>query len=298
MELFAPKLILVPTDFSETAAHALRYASTLAQRFGAHLLVLHVGQYTPPVDFMTVAAGVCDYSRQPLLEQSLEFLQRNAEENIATAVPFDIRVVEGATVPAIAAQVRECGADLIVMGTHGRMGLSRLLFGSVTAAVMQTATVPVIAVNADVSEMAHVAKILCPVTFTDATREALRHAAALVESRSAPLVLIRKLDKENSRNELRELVHLRRWVPRELVDRCEMQFCTDESATEITSVASKTHVDLIAVGVEPETTVYDTLRGTVAEQIVQRSRCAVLTMNAKAAAGRSAVSELAGTTSV
>ena len=77
MEPLTPKLILVPTDFSAPAAHALRYAAALGERFRAHLLVIYVDAFVPPGD----------------LER--EQLQTFAETHIPATVPFDIRVLTG-----------------------------------------------------------------------------------------------------------------------------------------------------------------------------------------------------------
>ena len=138
-----PRLILVPADFSEAAASALRYAATLAARMEAHLLVLHADPFVAPVDLMSV-----DSPREDMIEIARERLAVFAETNIAANVPYDVRVVVGTPVDAIPAQVAETGAGLIVMGTHGRSAVGRLLFGSVTEAMMRVATVPVIAVHA------------------------------------------------------------------------------------------------------------------------------------------------------
>ena len=140
------KLILVPTDFSEPATRALRYASTLAQESGAHLLVLYADTFEIPIDYTTTAAQVALGSQQ-LAENVREELQTYTELHVGTTVPFDVRVVINKPVNAILDQARETGADLIVMGTHGRTGLSRLMVGSVTDAIVRMATVPVLTVN-------------------------------------------------------------------------------------------------------------------------------------------------------
>lgn len=275
MEPFEPKLILVPTDFSEPAAHALRYASALAERFGAHLLVIHADRFVPVVDYTAIPAEVFGDVQESMVENAREVLQANAEENISAAVPFDLRVIVGYTLEAISTQLRESGANLVVMGTHGRTGVSRLLFGSVTESVMRTSTVPVIAVNPGASEGAHVERVLCPVSFTETNREALRRAAALVDSRRrAPLVLVQSTHDDPLR--------VQQWVPRELADRCVMKRTSAGDVEEILNLTTAAGADLIALGVEPERTIHETLLGTFAERIVQQSRCAVLTVNAHA----------------
>ena len=271
MEPLEPKLILVPTDFSEPAARALRYASALAERFGAHLLVIHSDYFAPPIDF---PAGAFDYSREVMIESTREALQAHVEQNIPATVPFDIRVIIGAPLDAIAAQARESGANLVVMGTHGRTGVTRLLFGSVTESVMRTCAAPVIAVAPGASESARVEKVLCPITFTEATREALRRAAALVDTRRSPLVLV--LSKAD------DPLRVQQWLPRDLADRCEIKRSAAAAAEEIVSLASAAGANLIAIGVEPDRTVHESLMGTFAERIVQHSPCAVLTVNANA----------------
>jgi len=140
------KLILVPTDFSEMASRALRYAATLADQSGAHLLVLYADNFTIPVDYTTTAAQVAIGSQQ-LADNAREELQKYTELNVGPNVPFDVRVVIGSPTTAILNEVHETGADLIVMGTHGRSGVRRLIVGSVTDAVVRMATVPVLTVN-------------------------------------------------------------------------------------------------------------------------------------------------------
>jgi nucleotide-binding universal stress UspA family protein len=140
------KLILVPTDFSGPATRALRYASKLAQESGAHLLVLYADPFEIPIDYTTTAAQVA-IGIQQLAENARDELQAYTELQVDTRVAFDVRVAINKPVAAILEQARETGADLIVMGTHGRSGFRRLIVGSVTDAVVRLATVPVLTVN-------------------------------------------------------------------------------------------------------------------------------------------------------
>lgn len=283
MEPFAPKLILVPTDFSEPAAHALRYASALAERFGAHLLVIHADRFVPVVDFIATPADLFGELQASMIENAREVLQAHAEENLSVTVPFDTRVIVGDVLEAIDAQAREAGANLVVMGTHGRTGVGRLFFGSVTEAVMQASTLPVIAVSSDAPAKARIGKIFCPVTFTAASREALRYAAVLSDN-DAPVVLVHSI--EEGETAMHALAHMRKWVPPELAGRCEMKLTTADDAGELVAMAQDAGADLIALGVKPRSSVYEELRGTLTERIVQQSGCAVLTVNEKAAIGK------------
>lgn len=225
MEPKTPKLILVPTDFRAPSAQALRYGAALAERFSAHLLVIHADTFVPPVDFTISAAGVFDMPREELVEAAREQLQTFAETHISRSVPYDVRVLLGNPIDAIVMQASETGADLIVMGTHGRTGLRRLLIGSVTEAVMRLAPVPVIVVH----------------------EESRLEAAAMRRIVSIP---------------------------------------EGAGAAEIADAGD---ADLIVLGIPGDRSIADSLRGTMAERIVQRSACPVLTVNRFAAARIAAI---------
>jgi nucleotide-binding universal stress UspA family protein len=280
MQLFQPKVIVVPTDFSEPAAHALRYASALAERFGSHLLVIYADSFIPPIDLAGTAVSAFSQYANQMIEDTRERLDIHAEQNIRPCVPYDVRVVVASPVNAIIEQACDAGADLIVMGTHGRTGLRRLLVGSVTEGVIRSATTPVIAVNSTTAETAGVHKVLCPVMFTAASRVALRYAADLTDTPNSPLVLFHGIVEQELQSTVDELLRLQDWAPKELVDRCELKIMPERVPPEqIVQFAKLTHADLIALGVPVDRSIADVLRGTIAEQILHASPCPVLVVN-------------------
>jgi hypothetical protein len=164
------------------------------------------------------------------------------------------------------------------MGTHGRTGVRRLLLGSVTEAVMRIAPVPVIAVNPRAPERATIEKALCPVDYTPSCADALRSAAVFADK----LVLVHGVDQIGRCFD--ELPRLRAWAPPEIVDRCELKLMTSNaSPAEIVAFAREIDANLIALGVPSDRTLSESLFGSLAEQIVHHSTCAVLTVNAFAA---------------
>lgn len=278
MKPIEPQLILVPTDLSEPAAHALRYASSLGERLGARLLVVHADSFIPPTDFTATTAGVFELSRDAMIVTATDALRKHAEQNVRAGVPFDLRVVVGEPLEAILKLVRESGADLVVMGTHGRTGVRRLVLGSVAEAVMRAAPVPVIAVNLTASDSAEVDKVLCPVDFTPACRDALRQAAVLTTSSGTPLILLRTVDDEHADLGVEERNLLHHWLPAELADRCETKLISSaHEADRIVETAKSVRAQLIAFGVTGRTP-REPLLGTTAEQVMQRSNCPVLTV--------------------
>lgn len=137
--------IVVPTDFAPASASALELALTMAGAFDAKITLLHVWELPiyPYMDFMlnsAVISEVEDAARQGLA-RALEELRKSlpgAQSKLKTGVPWE-GILEAAS---------ELGADLIVMGTHGRHGLSRLTLGSVAERVVRLSPVPVLTVHA------------------------------------------------------------------------------------------------------------------------------------------------------
>ena len=140
------KTILVPSDFSECSDAALRYGLELARRFDARLHLLHVVQ--DPLTQPWAAEGFS----APLFE-AVEKWQREAKARLAAAIPLsDVgRVTVSATVAWPYAEILRYAAendvDLIVMGTHGRSGVSHMLLGSIAERVVRHAPCPVLTVR-------------------------------------------------------------------------------------------------------------------------------------------------------
>jgi nucleotide-binding universal stress UspA family protein len=142
------RLILVPTDFSEASAVALRTAIRLAQRFLAEIEIFHANLdpslvLPPPAD-VVVRPGAFERARAEAAEQ----LDRAVEEVRAAGVPCTGTSEVGRSDAAIVDRARRSGAGLIVMGTHGRRGLSHVLVGSVAEKVVEHARCPVLVVPA------------------------------------------------------------------------------------------------------------------------------------------------------
>jgi nucleotide-binding universal stress UspA family protein len=130
--------ILHPTDFSGCSDHAFRLACTLARHSNAPLIVLHVS--TPFRAFDLAAALPPGYSEG--LRAQLDHVDARDPQ-----VRIERRLAEGDPATEIVRLAREAGCNLIVLGTHGRTGLSRVLMGSVAEQVVRKAPCPVITVK-------------------------------------------------------------------------------------------------------------------------------------------------------
>jgi nucleotide-binding universal stress UspA family protein len=140
-----PKNILVPIDFSEQSEMAATAACALAAKTGATVHFLHA--YLIPVESVGLAHTVSqDYVRQFVAESTAQ-LQELAGKLCPGAILGPFQVVSGDPRGVIVAKAEELHAELIVMGTHGRRGLSRALMGSVAESVAHTAHCSVLVVR-------------------------------------------------------------------------------------------------------------------------------------------------------
>jgi len=134
----AQKTIVFPTDFSHASDAALPHAEALAKQSAARLLIVHVEE--PPLAY---GGGELYYGLpEPSSDRILKML-----EDVKPAdpkVPFAHRLTMGDPAGEIVRIAADEGAEMIVLGTHGRTGMTRLLMGSVAEAIVRRAPCPVL----------------------------------------------------------------------------------------------------------------------------------------------------------
>jgi nucleotide-binding universal stress UspA family protein len=146
---FALQKILLPTDFSGCANYALPYAAAIARATNAAIICVHVVEpVVPAVGYTGLAEPmpIADISEQ--LEDSAERqLPKLAECEECAGLDVEEMIVHGDAAAEIVRVAAERGADLIVISSHGRTGLGRIIFGSTAEAVVRHATCPVLVVK-------------------------------------------------------------------------------------------------------------------------------------------------------
>ena len=144
--MIALKTLLVPSDFSECSEAAVRYGLELARRFDAKLHLLHV-VYDPALQ-----PWATEGMTLPLLDAVDQWQKESRQRLIDAVPPADAgRVTVSATIGSPYAEILryadENDVDLIVMGTHGRSGMSHVLLGSIAEKVVRHAPCPVLTVR-------------------------------------------------------------------------------------------------------------------------------------------------------
>ena len=139
--MFMPRTILHPTDFSEASKAAFDIAASLARDYDAKLIVAHI---SPLPEIAYTEGGVMEAG--PALQEGL----RGRLQEIRPAdsgVRVEHRLVEGDAAEEILRLAKAEHCDVIVLGTHGRTGLNRVLMGSVAEEVSRHAECPVLTVR-------------------------------------------------------------------------------------------------------------------------------------------------------
>lgn len=293
------KRILFPTDFSECARHAFSYALDLARLFNAELHILHaIVNHT--------YAGYFSADQENLYKS----LRKNAEylmEDLIEKYPLDSIKVEKLYFPALSASsmiidyAGQSQIDLIVMGTHGRQGLSHLMLGSVAENVIRTANCPVLTVGKDADQnkdasITSIKNILVPIDFSEHSKKSLTYAIELAKNYKATLQLLHIIDTPiypafyvvdqlattsiASNIKTRVLENLSTLLKSlgECQVNTEIHALEGRAATDIVKFASENNSDLIVIATHGLTGVERFLLGSVTEKVVRIAKTPVFTV--------------------
>ena len=143
-----PKTVLIPTDFSAYSKQAAQEALAFVRGFGGRAVFLHVLdiQYIYPAAYGTEALSLPPIQPEELEPDWQEFLQ---DLPLGAGLSWEKLTREGHAAQQVANTAAEVGADLIVIGTHGRTGIAHMLLGSVAEQILRTAPCSVLTIRPD-----------------------------------------------------------------------------------------------------------------------------------------------------
>lgn len=297
------KTIVVPTDFSDNADQAVRYAHALASTTNGKVHCVHC------VDVGFAASGVVDgvYVSTAELHASLDSLKQHAQEELDKYVKLEhFRGIEitphlrvGPAPDEIAALADEVGGDLVIVGTHGRTGLDRFVFGSTCDKIVRTSKVPVLSVKHGEHEFLdkdgktlNIKNILCPMDFSEFSRGALTIAADLAKDFGARLILTHVVDARFDYPEwtaqvaLNNSEHLVK-AAQDYLDQVSGEFNHIETKVDVergiphkrvADLVKEEDIDLVVMPTHGRKGLAHALLGSVTEKIVRLAPCPVLTI--------------------
>ncbi len=190
---FALSRVLCPTDFSDFSAAAVSYAAALAASYGATLRLLHVNTPFPIVAPLGDVPGNTKlYESQRV--QSYRALETEAERIRKPGITVEVELRDGSAVHETLAAAADWDANLIVVGTHGRGGMERLVLGSVAEKVLRKAPCAVLAVPHEAIGRAGKAEriehVLCAHDGSAASAAGVAYARSLAERTGARITLV------------------------------------------------------------------------------------------------------------
>jgi len=299
----AVKNVLLATDFSATSEAALPYATAICRRFGS---TLHLAHVLSDANVLLLSGGVDYVSMGTLYEdahteagQKLDAISSRLE-----GIPHRNHVRHGQVWKSLEGIVAENEIDLIVVGTHGRTGLGKLLLGSVAEDILRHAPCAVLTVGPKVSGRAklpafqdrgrdlapvelELRQILFATDFASNAPLVAQKAAALAENFRAKLTLLHVIEDytelgsrpgpiEGNASRLRELIPLDavlQYPPETLLE-------FGSASERILQVASEREADLIVLGARAALDVGSThLPWSTAHHVIAQAYCPVLTLH-------------------
>ncbi len=280
--------ILVTTDFSEVSDRALDYAIALARRYDARIYLAHV-----------ITPDPFQFAEPQLAQATYEKVRQAAEEGITDilisgklrGVPHEVLMEEGNVWPILEKLIVEHEIDLIVVGTHGRGKVQKILIGSVAEEIFRQAGCAVMTVGpgvkGDTAKEIELKNILFATDFGTGAEKAAAHAFSLAQEHGARLSLLHVIESaaaytEESVARQREIniVRMRQLMPKGSENWCEPEFRVTFGAAveEILLAAREINADLIVMGAKPRKSLAGHAPLTIAYNIVTKAPSPVLTV--------------------
>jgi len=278
------KNVLYATDFSARSAPALPYALAIARKYHSKVFAAHVISLSPfPKSSLTVA-------RQAIAGQAV----REAKVAMGTIepqfkeIPHELMIRKGDIWDELAAIIAQNEIHLIVLGTHGRSGVSKVLMGSVAEKIFRQASCPVLTVGPRVrgepGTIANMHTILYPTDFSPESLAAAPYAISLAQENQARLYLLHVTKRGADDVPAAPLkIALRNLIPPRTELSCDPKTLVEsgEPAQKILDLAEELAMDLIILGVKPAPALPGAsthLGMSTAYKVVTSAICPVLTV--------------------
>jgi nucleotide-binding universal stress UspA family protein len=280
--------ILVPTDFSDVSLRALEYAKCLARLNDATILVAHASEAVNPV----IPPEVIWYNQISGEQADEERLHGLAAELTSEGFHAGTAALAGSVQTEILALAERENSDLIVMGTHGRSGLSRFFHGSETESLFRRANCPILAVGpqtgtADAAPW-RPREILCACDFDPDSAPTVAYAHRLAQSFGARLTILHVEDSEvHTSTEVKRMRFEFALTP--LVSEggeytrpsylSRVLMIGYNLGATIADVAVERQTDLIVIGAHGATPAQTHLPRGIAAQVISKAPCPVMVLH-------------------
>lgn len=294
--LAAPKLelkhILVTTDFSDCSRSALKQAAAIAQLHSSDLLVLHIAEPEP-----ILYAGLESHSwdREVVVDKAKQEMRALEREESLANVRHEFLAETGALEDVLRKVIPDREVSMIVVGTHGRSGLKKMIIGSVAEEIFRLASCPVLTIGPDIQPalLTHgrFQSVIFATDFSEGSRHALPYAVAFAQESQAHLTLMHVLDEGSvtavylhaelamqAKSRLQQMA--REYLSSGVA--FDIEIADGYPVEQILRIARKNQSDLVVLGVHKSSGIGARasahLPWTIAQSVVCHAKCPVLTV--------------------
>lgn len=284
--------ILCPVDFSEFSARAYDYAHSLARHYDSKLIVLYVVR-SITIDPAFLSSTIIDTAYTQQAAAAKAQLAKMVAKQAGDVGEAELIVKMGFAIDSILSLAKQRNVDLIVMGTHGRRGLDRMITGSTTEAILRKSQSPVLAVHEPTRNFAkpesagtpiQLRKILCCVDFSEHSPRALEYAFSLGQQYGAEITLLHVLEeaKATPEQQTRAKESIEQLVPDEVRNWASVVpvVRSGEPYEQINEHAVEAETDLIIMGVRGRNVLDLAVFGSTTHRVIQLGPCPVLVVRA------------------
>jgi nucleotide-binding universal stress UspA family protein len=279
--------VLIATDFSHHSDIALRFGLSLARLCGAQSEIVYV---LPTGEYVIAGPEALHAAQEAARRDLLDFKSRLGHlRDLGDSEDFHVRMLEGPVAERLLQCARERKIDLIVVGTHGRGSLGKVILGSVAEKIFRHSPIPVLTVGPNIHRHRGINQthhILAPCDLTPRSHPAVEYACALAEEHNSQLTVLHvvdrlaeatNLDPERVRQENKKrLVELAGRHAGSVSICYRVEFGNVPGA--ILRVASEIDSDFIVLGVRCSSGVLDRFMWPIAYELVRSATCPVLTI--------------------
>lgn len=281
------KNILWATDLSAPCEAALPYVLALARRYDARVCVTHI---VPPCP---ANAESCDDLFDKRRRSTEEMILGLRSQGRLHGVRHLVLVREGRIAQTLCDIIHDYAIHLLVIGTRGRTGMTKMLLGSVAQEMVRRAPCQVLSIgarcSAGVAEDIVPRNIICATDFSPDSGAALGTALSLARDHQARLTLVHVAENMRTQTHDGKLLlietfkkRLKELVPQVRKERCDLNFVVafGSAATQILELAEKLPADMIVLGSRRTTGLGGRLPGSTAYPVISNALCPVLTVPA------------------